>query len=84
MVESRGCCRKRRDVFVFSGYGLVEYAHGGTKPLRTLHSGDIPLGCAVDPLERQDVAKPASERGERCGSSAQLAERVASNGPISQ
>ena len=44
------CSDKNGDVFVPSGgYVILEYAHGGTYPIQTLHGGDIPLGCAVDP-----------------------------------
>jgi hypothetical protein len=65
-VNSSGLCSNRQgDVFVFSGYGLLEYAHGGTKALRTLHSGDIPLGCAVDPSTNNlAVTQEASGAGE--------------------
>jgi hypothetical protein len=65
-VSSSGLCSNREgDVFIFSGYGLLEYAHGGTKPIRTLHSGDIPLGCAVDPATNDlAVTQEASGAGE--------------------
>jgi hypothetical protein len=44
------CADTKGNVFVpSSGYAILEYAHGGMYPLQTLHGGDIPLGCAVDP-----------------------------------
>jgi hypothetical protein len=45
------CADTAGDVYVpTSGYKLLEYAHGGIIPIRTLNDGDIPLGCAVDPV----------------------------------
>lgn len=44
------CSDKSGDVFVPSGYDVLEYAHGGTQPIQTLQAGDIALGCAVDPV----------------------------------
>ncbi|HEY2554217.1 MAG TPA: hypothetical protein VGI15_03125 [Candidatus Cybelea sp.] len=43
------CADTRGDVFVPSGYVILEYTHGSAYPSETLHGGDIPLGCAVDP-----------------------------------
>lgn len=44
------CSDRNGDVFVpSSGYVIVEYTHGAMYPLQTLHGGDVPLGCAVDP-----------------------------------
>jgi len=44
------CSDRNGDIFVpTGGYAILEYAHGGTKPIQTLFGGDIPLGCAVDP-----------------------------------
>ena len=50
--EPRGLCiDKAGDVFVtdFDGAKIVEYAHGGTKPIATLADDGSPYGCAVDP-----------------------------------
>ncbi len=50
--EPRGLCvDKRGDVFVtdFDGARVVEYAHGGTKPISTLQDDGSPYGCAIDP-----------------------------------
>ena len=60
------CSDKMGDVFVpSSGYVVLEYAHGGISPLRTLHGGDIPLGCAVDPRAGNlAVTQEASGAGE--------------------
>ena len=45
------CSDKNGDVFVLGvGYTIVEYAHGTTSPLQVLDDGDIPVGCAVDPI----------------------------------
>jgi hypothetical protein len=46
------CSDKDGDVFVPGGssYAVLEYAHGGTQPIQTLEAGDIPVGCAVDPV----------------------------------
>ncbi len=60
------CSDKKGDVFVpSSGYVVLEYAHGGIYPLQTLHGGDIPLGCAVDPSTGDlAVTQEASGAGE--------------------
>jgi hypothetical protein len=50
--EPRGLCvDKAGDVYVtdFGGAKIVEYAHGGTKPIATLADDGDPYGCAVDP-----------------------------------
>jgi hypothetical protein len=50
--EPRGLCiDKAGDVFVtdFDGAKIVEYAHGGTKPIASLADDGSPYGCAVDP-----------------------------------
>jgi hypothetical protein len=50
--EPRGLCvDKAGDVYVtdFGGAKIVEYAHGGTKPMATLADDGDPYGCAVDP-----------------------------------
>jgi hypothetical protein len=45
------CSDKNGNVYVpTSGYEIFEYAHGGFVPIRELKAGDIPLGCAVDPM----------------------------------
>jgi hypothetical protein len=47
------CADKRGDVYVTQLYGhqIVEYAHRGTKPLKTLSDpGYEPGACSVDPL----------------------------------
>jgi hypothetical protein len=46
------CTDTSGNVFIANGNGttIVEYAHGGTKPLQTLDLGGYPqLNCAVDP-----------------------------------
>ena len=47
------CTDKRGDVFITnrgpSGGSIVEYAHGGTTPIRTLNDSDYPNSCSVDP-----------------------------------
>ena len=60
------CSDKQGDVFIPSGgYEVLEYAHGGTSPIQTLNSGDIPLGCAVDPTTGNlAVTNEASGAGE--------------------
>jgi hypothetical protein len=46
------CADKAGNVFVtdFGGEIIVEYAHGATKPIETLHDNGTPNSCAVDPL----------------------------------
>jgi hypothetical protein len=46
------CIDRAGNVFVANFYGetIVEYAHGGTKPIETLHDNGTPNGCAIDPL----------------------------------
>lgn len=45
------CVSARGDVFIanFHGGTIVEYAHGGNKPIKTLTTGGYPIGCAVSP-----------------------------------
>jgi hypothetical protein len=43
------CVDKSGDVFITSGSGILEYAHGGTTPIATLQDEGSPEGCAVDP-----------------------------------
>lgn len=58
------CADARGDVFVPSGYVILEYAHGSAYPSQTLN-GDIPLGCAVDPRTGDlAVTQEASGAGE--------------------
>lgn len=50
--EPRGLCvDKAGNVFItdFNGGKIVEYAHGGTKPIATLRDDGSPYGCAIDP-----------------------------------
>ncbi len=45
------CADTAGDVWITNegGYGVVEYAHGGTQPIRTLDDGsEQPLACSVD------------------------------------
>ncbi|HEY2476267.1 MAG TPA: hypothetical protein VGI19_15880 [Candidatus Cybelea sp.] len=60
------CSDKHGNVFVpTNGYQILEYAHGGMTPIQTLASGDIPLGCAVDPVTGNlAVTQEASGAGE--------------------
>ncbi|MGC1379753.1 MAG: hypothetical protein WA814_01875 [Candidatus Baltobacteraceae bacterium] len=47
------CTDKKGDVFVVNSYpsGVVEYQHGGTKPIATLDdSGQYAVSCGVDPV----------------------------------
>jgi hypothetical protein len=47
------CSDKNGDIFVVDDQAqdIVEYAHGGTKPIATLRdTGNYPNGCAVDPM----------------------------------
>ncbi|HLY02959.1 MAG TPA: hypothetical protein VKR56_10775 [Candidatus Cybelea sp.] len=46
------CVDKKQNVWVsvLDGYELIEYAHGGSSPLRTLSDAhEFPIGCSVDP-----------------------------------
>lgn len=44
------CADSRGNVFIGDGDEVVEYAHGGKKPIQTLTmSGDLSQGCAADP-----------------------------------
>jgi hypothetical protein len=60
------CADRKGNVFVpSSGYVVLEYAHGGIYPLQTLHGGDVPLGCAVDPISGDlAVTQEASGAGD--------------------
>ncbi len=50
VIATGGCVNAKGDVYLSdSGSGsLVEYAHGGTKPLRTYHPGGVLVGCSID------------------------------------
>jgi len=45
------CSDASGNVFVTDSYGrdVVEYAHGGSSPIRTLKGAATPIDCAVDP-----------------------------------
>jgi hypothetical protein len=43
------CVDKSGDVFITSKSGILEYAHGGTKPIATLKDAGSAQGCSVDP-----------------------------------
>jgi hypothetical protein len=60
------CSDTNGNVFIpTSGYVILEYAHGGLYPIQTLHGGDIPLGCAVDPASGNlAVTQEGSGAGE--------------------
>ncbi|HZY96805.1 MAG TPA: hypothetical protein VFE35_06860 [Candidatus Cybelea sp.] len=66
VVGNSLCSDNQGDVFIPSGsYKVLEYAHGGSSPIQTLYSGDIPLGCAVDPTSGNlAVTNEASGAGE--------------------
>jgi hypothetical protein len=52
LASSGECVDAKGDVFITSEVGetIVEYAHGGTKPIETLlAAAEHPLGCAIDP-----------------------------------
>ena len=52
------CVDSKGDIFIASANGengeLVEYAHGGTTPIKTFDTGGYAVGCSVD--RRGDVA----------------------------
>jgi hypothetical protein len=60
------CSDQNGNVFIpTNGYVILEYAHGDKYPIQTLHGGDIPLGCAVDPTTGNlAVTQEASGAGE--------------------
>ena len=43
------CVDKSGHVFITSGSGILEYAHGGTTPIATLKDAGSARGCSVDP-----------------------------------
>jgi hypothetical protein len=44
-----GCVDAKGDVYIaeFGNDSLVEFAHGGTKPINTYTPGGEPMGCSV-------------------------------------
>jgi hypothetical protein len=65
------CVDKAGKVFVTddTAFRIVEYAHGGTKPLATLKDpGEEPGGCSVDPttgdLAVANISTPATDPGD--------------------
>jgi len=65
------CANKAGKIFVTeqSGFQILEYAHGGTKPLATLKDpGEDPGGCSVDPttgdLAVANISTPATDPGD--------------------
>lgn len=66
VVGNNLCSDTNGNVFIpTSAYVILEYAHGGTYPIQTLHGGDIPSGCAVDPTTGNlAVTQEASGAGE--------------------
>lgn len=49
-ASPRGLCVDLSgNVFITDQAAIVEYAHGGTEPVRTLTDMEIPIACAVDP-----------------------------------
>jgi hypothetical protein len=45
------CTDRTGDIYVanMGGETIVEYAHGGTRPIKTLNDNGTPYGCAIDP-----------------------------------
>lgn len=66
------CTDKKGDVYItdYDANSVVEYAHGGTKPLRTLSPGMGPVACAVYPAGG-DLA--VTDAGNTSGEGAELA-----------
>jgi hypothetical protein len=58
------CVDKKGDVYIANFYGgnVVEYAHGGTSPLKTYTSVGEPIGCSVD--AKGDLAVTSFNPGE--------------------
>jgi hypothetical protein len=46
------CVDAKGDVWIteFAGMSVIEYAHGGTSPLKTLSTGAYSTGCSIDPI----------------------------------
>ncbi|HLY03059.1 MAG TPA: hypothetical protein VKR56_11280 [Candidatus Cybelea sp.] len=45
------CVDKAGDVWIadYEGLAVVEYAHGGSKPMKRLTTDGFPVGCSIDP-----------------------------------
>jgi hypothetical protein len=47
------CVDKKGDVYLATEVGsegsMIEYAHGGAKPIKTLSTNGHPIGCSIDP-----------------------------------
>jgi hypothetical protein len=58
------CVDGKGDVFIsnFGSGTVVEYAHGGTKPINTYSPGGTPIGCSID--TKGDVAATSFDPGE--------------------
>ncbi|HEV3089804.1 MAG TPA: hypothetical protein VGX91_00005 [Candidatus Cybelea sp.] len=63
------CVDKAQNIFVTSGpYGIFEYAHGGTSPIRILAAPSIePLNCSIDPKTGNLAAVGYPEEGGSYG-----------------
>lgn len=73
------CTDERGDVYITDHLKgtIVEYAHGGTQPIRTLSvPGSGPFACAVDPV-RGDLAVTASGSTSGMGSDLAIYRRAA-------
>jgi hypothetical protein len=48
------CVDKKGNVWVvaFGGSSVSEYAHGGSRAIKTLTTDEMPMGCSVDPTTR--------------------------------
>jgi hypothetical protein len=59
------CADADADVWIanFGGSDIVEYAHGGTKPIATLQTNGAPIGCAVSPSGDLAVANYTTTSG---------------------
>ena len=67
------CTDKKGDIWIVNNQGsdngedAVEYRHGGTKPIATVHDGGVyDVGCSVDPVTG-NLAVTASEAVESTG-----------------
>ena len=61
------CVNKKGDVYIANFYSgnVVEYAHGGTSPLKTYTSVGEPIGCSVRQKRRSCRYELQSRRGGR-------------------
>jgi hypothetical protein len=61
------CVDKSGHIFITSGSGILEYAHGGTTPIATLKDAGSAQGCSVDPktgdLAVTNYSTPSSAQG---------------------